>query len=218
MAVGVYVTYGLYEGFGDLFRQAAAQPELRPLLTLGEGSASYATWSALTLLSMFAILFLPRQFQMMVVENVDETHLDKATWLFPLYLLVINIFVLPIALAGLMRFPGGSVNADTFVLSLPLAEGFDAMALLVFIGGLSAATAMVIVATVALSTMVSNDLLLPVLLRLKALPLTSRTGRPDLSGWLLNIRRVAIVVILALSYGYLRLTRDSLSLVSIGLI
>jgi Na+/proline symporter len=89
---------------------------------------------------MMAIMFLPRQFQVAVVENVDEKHLNKAIWLFPLYMLAINIFVLPIAFGGLLRFPDGSVDADTFVLTLPMAEKHELLALLVFIGGLSAAT------------------------------------------------------------------------------
>jgi signal transduction histidine kinase len=152
---------------------------------------------------------------MAVVENVNEWHLNKAIWLFPLYLLAINIFVLPIAIGGLLHFPGETVDPDTFVLALPIAEGQELLALFVFIGGLSAATSMVIVATVALSTMLSNDLLMPVLLRLRALRLEARS---DLSGLLLIIRRSAIVILLLLSYGYFRLTAEDFALVSIGLI
>src|SRR5574341_2369431 len=135
---------------------------------------------------MLSIMLLPRQFQIAVVENVNEHHLARATWLFPLYLLLINIFVLPMTLGGLLHFPDGSVDADTFVLTLPMAEHREALALFVFIGGLSAATGMVIVETIALSTMVCNDLVMPVLLRMKALRLTERR---DLSGLLLGIRR-----------------------------
>src|SRR5258705_5612537 len=102
---------------------------------------------------MMAIIFLPRQFQVTVIENVNEKHLNKAIWLFPLYMLAINIFVLPIAFGGLLRFGVGAVDADTFVLTLPMAEQQQLLALLVFIGGLSAATGMVIVETIALSTM-----------------------------------------------------------------
>ena len=162
LAVGVFVTFGMFDGPGDLFGRAAALPELRRLMTL-EGAGG--NWVALTALAMMAIICLPRQFQVAVVENTDESHLNKAMWLFPLYLLAINVFVLPIAFGGLLRFPGGGVDADTFVLALPMAEESPWLALFVFIGGLSAATAMVIVATIALSTMVSNDLVMPVLLR-----------------------------------------------------
>ena len=137
------------------------------MLTPLEGVAGgYASWVWLTILSMLAIMFLPRQFQVAVIENVDEKHLNKAIWLFPLYMLAINVFVLPIAFGGLLHFPDGSVDADTFVLTLPMAEKQELLALLVFIGGLSAATGMVIVETIALSTMVCNDLVMPVLLRL----------------------------------------------------
>ena len=164
---------------------------------------------------MLAILLLPRQFQVAVVENVDEKHLGKAMWLFPLYLLAINVFVLPIAFGGLLHFPAGSVDADTFVLTLPMAERWEALALLVFIGGLSAATGMVIVETIALSTMVCNDLVMPVLLRWRALGLQEAR---DLSGLLLGIRRGAIVFILLLGYLYFRLAGEAYALVSIGLI
>jgi signal transduction histidine kinase len=118
-------------------------------------------------LSAMAVLFLPRQFQVAVVENVNEAHLKRAAWLFPLYLLLINIFVLPIALGGLLHFAGQGVDADTFVLTLPMSQRQEGLALLVFIGGLSAATGMVIVETIALSTMVCNDLVMPLLLRHK---------------------------------------------------
>jgi signal transduction histidine kinase len=149
-----------------------------------------------------------------VIENLDERHLNKAIWLFPLYMLAISVFVLPIAFGGLLHFPSG-MDADTFVLTLPMAEKQEALALLVFIGGLSAATGMVIVETIALSTMVCNDLVMPVLLRLRALRLTERH---DLTGLLLGIRRGAIVFILLLGYIYFKLAGEAYALVSIGLI
>ncbi|MCB0154615.1 MAG: histidine kinase, partial [Anaerolineae bacterium] len=213
LAVGIFVTYGLYNGFGDLFARAAAEPDLQRLFTMTDTPGS---WAWLTFISMMAILFLPRQFQMTVVENVNEGHLNKAIWLFPLYLLAINIFVLPITFGGLLHFPNGAVDPDTFVLALPLVEGQGVLALAVFIGGLSAATSMVIVATVALTTMVSNDLVMPILLRWTALRLTERSD--DLGWLLLRIRRSAIVIILLLGYGYFRATGQSQALVSIGLI
>ena len=212
LAVGVFVTFGMFDGPGDLFGRAAALPELRRLMTL-EGAGG--NWVALTALAMVAIICLPRQFQVAVVENTDESHLNKAMWLFPLYLLAINVFVLPIAFGGLLRFPGGGVDADTFVLALPMAEESPWLALFVFIGGLSAATAMVIVATIALSTMVSNDLVMPVLLRFAWLGLADRR---DLSGPFLAIRRGAIVFILLLAYLYFRLIGESYALVTIGLV
>src|SRR3990172_5541428 len=216
IAVGVFVTFGIYDGFGDVFSRAATDQELRPLLTPLDGVAGgYASWVWLAVLSMLAIMFLPRQFQVAVIENTDEKHLNKAIWLFPLYMLAINVFVLPIAFGGRLHFPGGIVDADTFVLPLPMAERQELLALLVFIGGLSAATGMVIVETIALSTMVCNDLVMPVLLRLRVLRLNQRR---DLTGLLLGIRRGAIVGILLLGYVYFRLAGEAYALVSIGLI
>jgi Na+/proline symporter/nitrogen-specific signal transduction histidine kinase len=216
MAVGVFVTFGIYNGFGDVFARAASDERLGRMLTPFDGVAgSYASWVWLTVLSMLAIIFLPRQFQVTVIENVDERHLPKAIWLFPLYMLAINIFVLPLAFGGRLHFPEGSVDPDTFVLTVPMVEKQEVLALLVFIGGLSAATGMVIVETIALSTMVCNDLVMPMLLRLRRLRLTARD---DLTGLLLGIRRGAIVLILLLGYLYFRLAGEAYALVSIGLI
>ena len=214
-AVGLYVTFGIYDGFADIFARAREQPRLGELLSLGGASASASGWASLTFLSMMSILFLPRQFQLAVVENVDENHLRRAIWLFPLYLLLINVFVLPIALGGLLHFGAGAVDADTFVLTLPMAHQEQGLALLVFIGGLSAATGMVIVETIALSTMVCNDLVMPLLLRLPWLGLARRA---DLSRLLLYIRRLAIIVILLLGYIYFRAAGEAYALVGIGLI
>jgi hypothetical protein len=214
LAVGFFVTFGMFGGFGELFGQAAASERIAPLL-VPFGKVGYADWMWLVVLSMFAVLFLPRQFQVAVVENVDEDHLRQASWMFPAYLLAINLFVLPIAVAGLIRFSGGGVDADTFVLALPMAEGHQWLALFVFLGGLSAATGMVIVETVALSTMVANDLVMPLLLRYRAFGLARRA---DVSGILLAIRRGAIVAILLLGYGYFRFAGEAYALVAIGLI
>ena len=213
LAVGLFVTYGMFGGFSELFQRAAAAPGLDRLLQLD--SSRSGTWTALIMLSGLAIIFLPRQFQIIVVENVDESHVRRAVWLFPLYLVLINIFVLPLALGGLLHFQGQDFNPDTFVLTLPLARGAEALALLVFIGGLSAATGMVIVETIALSTMVCNDLVMPWLLRLRWFGVGERR---DLSGILLGIRRAAIVLILLLGYIYFRAAGEAYALVGIGLI
>ena len=171
-------------------------------------------WSIYVFISMLAIIFLPRQFQVAVVENVNEEHLNKAIWLFPLYLLAINIFVLPVALGGVLRFPDGSVDADTFVLTLPMAEHKQWVALFVYLGGMSAATGMVIVETIALSTMICNDLVMPVVLRL---PIETEGGHQDFSRLLLTIRRCSIVLVLLLGYAYFRTIGKFYALVSIGL-
>ncbi|WP_085909498.1 sensor histidine kinase [Kiloniella majae] len=214
LAVGIFVTFGLYDGFGDLFQQASRVPELVQLMTF-EKEGAYTTWVTLTTLSMVAAVCLPRQFQVIAVENVNEPELRKGVWLFPLYLLAINIFVLPIALGGMLQFPRGDVNADTFILTLPMAHEQEMLALLVFLGGLSAATSMVIVATIALSTMVCNDLVMPVLLRWNWLGLREKS---DFTGVLLFVRRSSIILILLFGYAYFRFLGESDALVTIGLI
>jgi signal transduction histidine kinase len=214
VAVGVFVAYGLFDGLGDIASRAADDPRTRALLAPLDGpGGSYASFAWLTVLSMLAVLLLPRQFQVAVVENVDARHLRAASWLFPLYLLAINVFVLPIALGGLLHFPAGAVDADTFVLALPMAEKQEALALAVFIGGLSAATGMVIVETVALSTMVSNDIVVPLALRFGWL-----SGGGAAAHRLLAIRRGAIVAIVLLGYGYFRFAGEAYALVAMGLI
>lgn len=213
LVVGAWVTYGLFDGFSDVVARAAASPELADLLTLSPNTG-YATFFWHTVLSMLAFLLLPRQWQVSVVENVDERHVRTAMWLFPTYLLLINLFVLPISLGGLLTFGTGDVDADTFVLALPMADQKPLLALLVFVGGLSAATGMVIVETIALSTMVSNSLVMPLLLRSRG----ALRGRGDLGRLVLRVRRVSIVALLLLGFVYFRVATDALGLVQIGLI
>ncbi len=213
LAIGCYVTFVLFPGLGGLLDQAAARPDLARLFRF-EAAGGYTTWLWLTVLSMLAILLLPRQWQVAVVENVDERHVRKAMWLFPLYMLLINVFVLPIAVAGLLTFGAGGTDADAFLLTLPLAAQQPALALLVFLGGLSAATGMVIVETIALATMVSNSLVMPILLRWGG----ALVRRQRLGGLILGIRRTTIVLVLLLGFVYFRLAGDALALVSIGLI
>ncbi len=163
LAVGIFVVWGLFDGLGDIFTQAAARPDLAAMLSRSD--ASDGDWVWMTLLSLLAFWFLPRQFQVAVVENVDERHLRTSSWLLPLYLLVINLFVLPIALAGRLTLGRDRrVAADGYVLALPMLAGHETLAVLVFLGGLSAATGMIIMESLALSNMVANDLVLPVLL------------------------------------------------------
>ncbi|MFM2059484.1 MAG: hypothetical protein RLY71_3869, partial [Pseudomonadota bacterium] len=216
LAVGVFVTWGLFDGPADLFARARERPELQALLGIRqERTAASAPWFTQTLLAMLAVFFLPRQFQVMVVENVNEQHVKRAAWAFPLYLLLINIFVLPIALGGLLFHTGTAADAEVFVLSLPLAGGHTLLTLLAFVGGLSAATGMVIVETIAVSTMVCNDLVMPGLLRTRRFQ-----GRAsgDLTGLLLAIRRAAILGVMLLGYVYFHVAGEAYALVSIGLI
>lgn len=213
LAVGLFTLFVLFRGPADLFAQAGASPALRGAFDLAAVEGGALGWSGLLLLAFLAFLTLPRQFQVLVVENVDERHLRRASWLFPLYLLAINLLVIPIALAGMLLLDGS--DPDSFVLTLPLSAGLEGLPLLVFIGGLSAATGMVIVETIALSTMLSNQLVMPWLLRSSRL---HAAHRGELRGWLLGIRRVAILLILLLGYLYHALLGDAYSLVTIGLV
>ena len=208
LAVGLFVTYGLYDGFDDLLTQAMLAPRLK---TYWQETVNWPSMAVQTGVAMMALICLPRQFHVTVVENTDPQDLRLARWVFPAYLILAALFVVPIALAGQMRLPG-SVLPDSFVISLPLAEAHPVLALLAFVGGASAATGMVIVASVALSTMVSNDMLLPWLLRKQA------AERPFVlfRHWMLTVRRVSIVVILLLAYVSYRLLGSTASLATIG--
>jgi len=214
LAVGLFVTYGLFDGLTDIYTRARAVPELAQLFG-NQAPFAYGQWFSLTLLAMLSVILLPRQFQIMVVENVNENHLRRAAWVFPAYLLLINLFVLPVALGGLLLFGSGTMDPEAFVLSLPLAHGQPALALLAFLGGLSAATGMVIVETIAVSSMVCNDLVMPLLLRSRRFGLQARG---DLTRVLLVIRRTAIFLVMLLGYLYFHLAGEAYALVSIGLI
>ncbi len=213
LAVGVFVTYGIFNGFGDILSKAAADTSLSHLFRI-EGNSSYIQWASFIMLSMLAILLLPRQFQLGVVENVQENHVRKAIWLFPLYLLLINLFVLPIALGGKILL-GNGTDADTYVLALSLGQGSTFLSILTFIGGFSAATSMIIVETIAISTMVSNNIATPLLLSTKNF---RAGGNRQLTGTILNIRRFSILFIIALAYLYDKLVAQHFTLVSIGMI
>ena len=211
LAVGIFVTFWMFDGPIALFSKAMNSPLAASVLTR---EPPLDTLLASTLLSFFAILLLPRQFHVAVVENNDEREIKRARWMFPIYLVLINLFVVPIAIAGLMTFPGGQVDGDMFVLALPLQAGSSVLTIAAFVGGLSAATAMVIVETVALAIMVSNDIVVPwVLQRREALI----TGREDVGSLLLTVRRLAIFAILLFAYMYYRFAGDS-QLAAIGIL
>lgn len=211
LVVGVFVTFFVFDGYGALFDAVAAKG-FTQFFTLS-GDNAYSSWLSMLFVSMMAIVILPHQFQVSVVENTNEKHIRKAVWLFPLYLLAINVFVLPIAMGGSVLL-GNQTDADNYVLSLPLHFDQHLMSVMVYIGGFSAATSMIIVATIALSTMVSNHLFLPLVLssrRFKASSEGSLTRRIILS------RRVIIAVILFAAYAYNSFMAPYFSLVSIGL-
>ncbi len=211
LIAGFFVTYSIFGGFGGILDAISERPDIAQLFT---GGFDGDRWFTMTFLSMVAIILLPRQFHVAVVENSDVNDLRMARWAFPLYLIAINLFVVPIAVAGLVVFPPGMVDADTFVLALPVAADQKTISLIIFLGGLSAATAMVIVATMALSIMVCNDLIIPVILRNR---LESDTHK-DMGRLLLLIRRSAIFAILVLAYSYYRMVGDNAALAQTGLL
>ena len=211
LAVGVLVTFFLFDSPQGLLDTISSNEQVQESLSY---RTSLGTWLVVTSLSGFAIIMLPRQFYVMIVENRSETELRAATWVFPLYLVAINLFVLPIALAGL-AVVGDRTSSDLYVLSLPLFSGHDLLAMIAFIGGLSAATAMVIVASVALSIMISNDLIIPIFVRRLLRGENSENG--DWSSLILNIRRASIFIILFAAFLYYRESTNNTRLASIGL-
>ncbi len=211
LAVGIFVTFWMFDGPVALFKEAMQRPSTAAIF----GREPRAdTLIAMTLLSFVAFILLPRQFHVAVVENNNEGEIKRAVWLYPLYLVLINLFVVPIALAGLLTFPAGKIDSDMFVLALPLESGSIFFTIIAFVGGLSAATAMVIVESVALSIMVSNDLIMPFVLQRRE-RLISR--RDNIGSMLLTVRRLAIFAILLLAYVYYRLAGEA-QLASIGLL
>ena len=206
IAIGLWVVFGLADVPGSLFADA-------PVSLLNAEATFGSRWIALCFLAGAAVICLPRQFQVTVVENSSEGQIRTASWLFPLYLFLICLFVLPIAIAGLSRLPAGS-GADLYVLTLPLAFDQNTLGLLAFLGGFSSATSMVIVSSIALSTMVSNHVVMPLALR-SLLPAASAQS---VRGFILGTRRASIVFIVFLGFLYFRLSGTSDALAAIGLI
>ena len=212
IAIGLFAIFGVFDGLGNVAETMREHEEYQSLFTpwrLPEG------FGIQLVLGMVAILCLPRQFHVAIVEFRDSTDLRVARWIFPVYLFIFAALVIPIALAGLTQFSGQSVNPDTYVLSLPLAFDQPVLTLLAFIGGFSAATGMVIVSTVALAIMISNDIVMPLLLRSG---LTKNRGMHDLSKTLLRARRVSILLLALAAVAYYQAIEAGVPLASIGLL
>lgn len=212
LCVGAYVTWGMFSGFSDLAERAATYPVLKSILA---DPPDLDVTITNTILSACCILLLPRQFHVAVVENRDEKDVAKAAWIFPLYLVAINIFVIPLAIAGHLIFPNGAINRDMTVLALPIIDQSTWIALIGLVGGLSAATAMVIVSSVALSIMISNDLIVPGLLRSRRV--RAWIEARDLGAFILIIRRVSIILLLLMAFSYFRLAGET-QLAQMGLL
>jgi len=208
-AVGIFATFFVFDGINDLITRT----EHIQQSASSSSSIYYAISQAI--LGMITIFILPQQYHMLMIENHRENELKTARWLYPLYLILINLFVLPIALAGQSLFPGGSVDADTYVITIPLFFQQAWLGGLVYIGGLAAATSMVIIATVVLSTMVTTEIINPLLLRRKTFLVEKNS---QLSVLLLNLRRIAIALLLLLSFMFERTIAEQNQLAGIGLL
>ena len=210
LSVGVFVTYGLFDGFTDIFTRFTVQfPDRTHLFLLG--TPPYTLWFTFFFSTMMWVMFQPRQFHLMVIENPGEEQIKGAMWRFPAYTFLITLFVMPIALGGLIIHGGDTAQADYFVLNLPLQAGHPWLAMLVFIGGFSASAGMVMIDSVVLSTMILNHLIIPVILKLNI-------GAADMSGVLINIKRIGIVAVVFLGYLYYRLIGESYTLINIGVV
>ncbi|MCG8517044.1 NahK/ErcS family hybrid sensor histidine kinase/response regulator [Marinobacter sp. CA1] len=212
IAVGLFVGFGLYNGFGDLFRAASEADLVGVLTTENFEPIPFVTQ---TLIGMLAIICLPRQFHVMVVENTDHRDFNVARWAMPAYLIIASAFVIPIAAAGMLHPGVQGSNPDIMILNLPIQAGEYWLAILAFLGGGSAAAAMVIVCSVAIATMVSNEIIMPALLKFFR---PRMNQQEDLSHLLLSIRRVAIFVVMLTAYGFYRLASEDYSLTAFGLL
>jgi PAS domain S-box-containing protein len=210
VAAGVFVCYGVFDGIGDVYTRFRSHPEWGKLTGLSGGPGNgYARWTAYFVIAVIDVLLLPRQFHVFVVQNGDESHIKTAMWMFPLYLFLINLFVIPIAFGGLLLgLPAAA--GDNFILAIPMLFGHRAFSLLVFIGGFSAATAMVMVSSVALGKMVANNLVIPGIL-------WARKGF-HAYGYLLAATRASILAVIGLGYLYARLMSGNAALMEIGVI
>ena len=208
LAVGIFVVWGLSDGPAAILAEIDASP-------VAGWTQPGARWAGLIFLSAAAFICLPRMFHVLVVENADEAHLKTASWAFPLYLFAMSLFVLPIAVVGLRLMPDGA-NPDLFVLTLPLSQDRQGLALLSFLGGFSSATSMVIVATIALATMVSNHVVLPAWMASRGHTRAVMSG--DVRKVVVRTRRLAIAGILGLGWVYYRLSGGGAALAAIGLI
>ncbi len=211
-AIALFAIYGMNNGIADLFSRAEWHEGVQRLTTL---QPEFETrWLVTLFLSATAFICLPRQFHVGIVENNDERHLATASWMFPLYLMLVSLFVVPIAISGMTQLPE-TANPDLYVLTVPLSAGQEGLAMIAFLGGLSAATSMVIVSSIAMSIMISNHLVTPLFLRLGFL--TDRRTR-DFSKVLILVRRLSILAILTLGFIYYHSIGTASPLASIGLI
>ncbi|MBP6754564.1 MAG: sodium:proline symporter [Bacteroidia bacterium] len=210
--IGIYVTFFVFDGFDDIYQKASLLQDFQAKNTIG-GLPQAINWFLLCILSMFAIFLLPRQFHVSVIENNREGHVNIAVWLFPLYLLLFNVFVYPIAWGGNILFEGQEVNSDAYSLLIPQLFDNKILTVLVFLGGFSAAISMIVVSSIGLSTMVTNNILIPYSLLGKL-----KNAETISSKSILNSRKISIFLLIILSYFIYRYFGLNYNLVSIGLV
>ena len=212
LVVGGAVAFFAFDTPAGLAQAVRADPGLAALISIDYRDPA---WWGTCLLAGLAFLCLPRQFHVAVIENTDPADVRTAAWAFPLYLVAINLFVLPVAMVGLTLFPAGTVPPDTFMVAIPRALGWEGLAFVAFLGGLSAATGMIIVATLALGTMVSTDVILPLLARHRGFRARWEVNPAPV---LLAARRVAVVGIMAAAYLCYLAIGSTFGLAAIGLL
>jgi len=213
LLLGIYVTFFVFDGFDDIYAKASVLENFKEKNTIG-GIPQAINWFFLCVLSLFAIFLLPRQFQMSVVENNRENHIKTAVWLFPLYLLLFNIFVYPVAWGGNILFDGQAVNSDTYSLLIPQFFDNKIMTVLVFLGGFSAAISMIVVSSIGLSTMLSNNVLIPYGFLGRLQSEVQETNNKKI----VNIRKVGIFSLIILAYFIYRVFVLEYNLFSIGMV
>ncbi len=213
LILGVFIVYGIFNGFDDIYSQASKLPDFEKLNTF-QGLDASANWFVMCLLSASAIFLLPRQFHTTIIENRNEKHIHTAIWLFPLYLLLINIFVFPIAWGGKILFEGQNVNPEFFSILIPQKFGNAIISTMVFFGGLSACISMIIVSSITLSVMLSNNIIIPYgwLERFKI------KNEVDNTKTIVNIRKFGIFTLIIIAFVFYKYFMIQSSLFSIGLI
>ncbi|WP_222167293.1 ATP-binding protein [Edaphocola aurantiacus] len=212
LVLGIYVTYGVFNGWDDLYAQASTFSDFAHKNSIG-GLTGALNWCLMSLLSMSAIFLLPRQFHTTIVENRREKHLRTALWLVPLYLLLINIFVFPVAWGGNILFKGASVNAEMYSILIPQKFGQHIITVIVFLGGLSASVSMIIISSIALSIMMSNNLIIPYGILNKI----SESNVKDNTKLIVTVRKIGIALLIVCAYLFYKFYINENSLFSVGL-
>lgn len=211
--LGVFVTYGIFNGFDDIYEKAKNLPEFTQRNSFNGLEGSF-NWMLTSLLSMTAIFLLPRQFHTTIIENRKENHLKTAIWLFPLYLLIFNLFVFPIAWGGKILFLGQNVNPELFPILIPQKFGSILISVIVFLGGLSASISMIIISSITLSIMLSNNVIIPY-----GWIDTFKTKNDTFNNKnIVNIRKVSIFLLIITAFVFYKYLILESSLFSVGLV